>query len=622
MISLKRARVESLESRRLLSATISGVVYQDIGAVGSLQPGDPPLAGWTVFLDLNHDSTLDPGDPSTVTDASGRYTFSDVVAGTYDVREETVTGFKAIPDAFQTVSVTDGQTLANVDIGNQKLIDFTYPGLSAAQDDVNNGTDVTTANIPYSSIAISGKYIVTINGNSISTYRRDDGTLLTTQSLAYFFGLAATVSTTTTPLPNYANATDAEVIYDTGVGKFFVAAIANGSIADGTEGTSDILIAGSPRLAPNSGNWHYHSINVQDPNLTEQPGNSTALPTTPNQTASNLSLSVNGSAVYITTNINDSSGSFFGSRLWIIPHAKAFALASTKLVYYVYDPSAPGPTPTYSLPELANLDAANYSSKSISNINAAYFVANSSSADGLDIIEVRHPGKKAIFSLRTFSLTALGTPTGTSTTAAPAAQPDGAPSIDTSADAISAAWRTNFFWIADTLTPSTGADAGNATVYWFELNIPTNNSNANFNLLDNGTVSGSSISTGASTFAPSISIDRDQYIALSFSAAGPSLDPGSYVVSRRTPDPLGTMRPAYTLNAGSSTYSDNLNSAGLAEWGSSAMVLDPTTQERFWVLGRAATGPTAADPTPNTGPWSQQLVGFEIPPKIFPVING
>jgi SdrD B-like domain len=598
MISLKRARVESLESRRLLSATISGLVYQDIGAVGSLQPGDPPLGGWTVFLDLNHDSKLDPGDPSTVTDASGRYTFTDVAAGTYDVREQTVTGFKAIPDAFNTVTVTDGQTLSNVNLGNQKLVDFTYPGLTAAQDDVNNGQAVTTANEPNSSTAINGKYIVTISGNSINTYRRTDGTLLTTQSLADFFKLADAVAEGPTMLPNFANATDAEVIYNAGVGKFFIAAIANGS-----DGTSDILIAGSPRLAPNSGNWHYHSIDVQDQNTTTQPKN-VSLPTTPNQTASNLSLSFNGNSIYIAANINDSSGAFFGSRLWIVPRMKAFALATTKLVYYLYDPS----TSAGLTADLSNIDAANYSSKSISDIGIAYFVANATTADDLvDIIAVRQPGKNAIFSLKT-----LTTPMDTSSAVAPAAQPDGGPSIDTSASAISAAWRKNFFWIADTLTPTADSTPGPATVYWFELNIPTS-FNAKFTPLDNGSVSGSSISTGASTFAPAISIDRDQFVALSFAAAGPSLDLGSYVVSRRTPDPLGTMRPAYTLNAGSFTYS----TTGLVEWGSSSMVLDPTTQERFWVLGRAAT-----DPSSTSGPWSQQLIGFELPPKIFPVVNG
>ena len=548
MASLKRACIESLETRRLLSATISGVVYQDIGAVGSLQPGDPPLAGWTIFLDLNHDDSLDPGDPSVVSDASGRYTFSNVTAGTYDVREEPVTGYKPIPVAFQTVTLIDGQVFANLNFGNQKLIDFTYPGLSAAQDSVNNNNATTPTNIAKSSIAINGKYIVTITGNSISTYRRVDGTLLTTESLAYFFGLASTVSTNAPPLPNFAEATDASVIYNAGVGKFFIAAIANGS-----DGTSDILIAGSPRLAPNSGTWHYHSIDVQDQNISTQPLNVT-LPTTPNQTASNLSLSFNGNSIYIAANVNDSSDSFFGSRLWIVPRGKAFALTSTKLVYYLYDPSS-----EVSLPELSNIDAANYSSKSISNVEVAYFVAEDTTSPGdfLDAIKVTNPGKNAKFALTRIAtppVTPNGpipTPPAISTTAPPpAAQAGGAPSIDTTNAAISAVWRNNYFWIADTLTPSTGPDAGNATVYWFQFVIPTTFTSG-LNLVNFGSVSGSDISAGASTFAPAISVDRDQYMAVAFTAAGPNLAPGSYVVSRRTPDSMYSTRPAYTIDAGS-----------------------------------------------------------------------
>jgi microcompartment protein CcmK/EutM len=69
------------------SFQISGSVFTDLNANGALDSGEPGLAGRTVFLDLNHSGNLDAGDPSTVTDANGAFTFTNLSAGTYTVRE-------------------------------------------------------------------------------------------------------------------------------------------------------------------------------------------------------------------------------------------------------------------------------------------------------------------------------------------------------------------------------------------------------------------------------------------------------------------------------------------------------------------------------------------------------
>jgi hypothetical protein len=66
---------------------ISGVVIHDSDLNGMQDTGEPGLAGQVVFLDLNNDGVLDPGDPSTTTDANGNYTFSGLTPGTYTVRQ-------------------------------------------------------------------------------------------------------------------------------------------------------------------------------------------------------------------------------------------------------------------------------------------------------------------------------------------------------------------------------------------------------------------------------------------------------------------------------------------------------------------------------------------------------
>jgi hypothetical protein len=68
--------------------SIQGTVFDDLDRSGVLAPAeDRRLTGWTVYLDLNHDGTRDPGDPTTVTDlVDGTYSFSGLAAGTYVVR--------------------------------------------------------------------------------------------------------------------------------------------------------------------------------------------------------------------------------------------------------------------------------------------------------------------------------------------------------------------------------------------------------------------------------------------------------------------------------------------------------------------------------------------------------
>jgi hypothetical protein len=69
------------------AAEIHGTVYNDANANRQRNTGEAGLAGWTVYLDLNHDGRLDEGDPVTTSDASGAYSFTGLPAGTYTVME-------------------------------------------------------------------------------------------------------------------------------------------------------------------------------------------------------------------------------------------------------------------------------------------------------------------------------------------------------------------------------------------------------------------------------------------------------------------------------------------------------------------------------------------------------
>ena len=71
--------------QRSINGTISGKIYDDRNGNGSQDAGEPNRAGVTVYLDLNQNSRLDSAEPTTATDANGRYQLTRV-PGDYVVR--------------------------------------------------------------------------------------------------------------------------------------------------------------------------------------------------------------------------------------------------------------------------------------------------------------------------------------------------------------------------------------------------------------------------------------------------------------------------------------------------------------------------------------------------------
>lgn len=79
------------------NSSISGMKWRDINGNGVKDEGEPGLAGWRIFLDLNNDGIFDDGsqedadgqaEPYVITPEDGTYQISELSAGTYIVREE------------------------------------------------------------------------------------------------------------------------------------------------------------------------------------------------------------------------------------------------------------------------------------------------------------------------------------------------------------------------------------------------------------------------------------------------------------------------------------------------------------------------------------------------------
>ncbi len=103
----RKLAVESLEARKLMAAEIFGTIYEDLDRNGVKSGGENGLPGWTVFLDLNKNSTMDSGEPSAVTNVDGAYRFASVAPGTYRVSELVQPGWTPTSAISKDVSVVD-----------------------------------------------------------------------------------------------------------------------------------------------------------------------------------------------------------------------------------------------------------------------------------------------------------------------------------------------------------------------------------------------------------------------------------------------------------------------------------------------------------------------------------
>ena len=97
------------------------VLYAPTSATPVVVPG-AGLPGWKIYLDLNENGTLDAGEPSDVTDMSGRYEFIGLEAGTYKVREVMQPGwmqiFPGAPDFQHVVALAADEVIDNINFQN------------------------------------------------------------------------------------------------------------------------------------------------------------------------------------------------------------------------------------------------------------------------------------------------------------------------------------------------------------------------------------------------------------------------------------------------------------------------------------------------------------------------
>ncbi len=133
----------------LANQSVTGFKWSDTNGNGIRDAGEPGLAGFTIYVDLDGDNRIDIGEPSGRTNADGSYTISPPTSGTYAIREVLPPGYvqtfpSAALDGEHTVTFTSNP-VRGIDFGNQPARDYgdapsPYPTL-VSSNGANHGFD-------------------------------------------------------------------------------------------------------------------------------------------------------------------------------------------------------------------------------------------------------------------------------------------------------------------------------------------------------------------------------------------------------------------------------------------------------------------------------------------------
>jgi len=130
------------------AGSIAGTKFNDTNSNARRDPGEPPLANWQIYLDLNRNGRLDSGEPNTFTNLQGNYAFVNIPADTYLVREVQQPGFQQTTPNPDPVNVTSNASIGNINFGNVFFVGsisgLKYNDLNA--NSIRDATDPPLAN--------------------------------------------------------------------------------------------------------------------------------------------------------------------------------------------------------------------------------------------------------------------------------------------------------------------------------------------------------------------------------------------------------------------------------------------------------------------------------------------
>jgi hypothetical protein len=360
---------------------------------------------------------------------------------------------------------------------------------------------------------------------------------------------------------------DPKVIYDTYSDRFVIMTMERQDTADGDPvNSSRLLVAVSDDGDPN-GTWRFTAINSK---LTISSAE---------RWADFPGFAATETAVYISANMFGfgASGSYAGVRLWIIPKSTFYA----------------GQTPTIAVTNPHNGLANSGNTTQLARMAGLapsgvglWLVATgwtNGANDQVRVLRVNNSLTSPTFSEQFLSLGDVDN----AAVAIPTAPQSGSTTRVDAGDRrpSDAMWRNNELWLAHTVVPPSGADAGQATARWVRIN--TSNIN-NLLVADQGAIGGETIASGTYTYYPNVAVNEYGHAAIGFSASAASKFPSSYFVTRRATDSAGSVSSPILLRAGTDFYVRTFGGSA-NRWGDySGIAVDPGNQ-CFWIFNQHAT---------------------------------
>jgi len=141
------------------TASISGSVDATLaGGNGSVPEVVKGLPGVTVYIDSNGDDQLDSNDTAVETDANGNFDFTDLAAGTYQVREMVPNNYAMSTPAagYLNVTVATGQSVSGQDFLNTPIAAGTVQAVYQLYSPMTNDHLNTTSLAEYNALATAG----------------------------------------------------------------------------------------------------------------------------------------------------------------------------------------------------------------------------------------------------------------------------------------------------------------------------------------------------------------------------------------------------------------------------------------------------------------------------------
>jgi hypothetical protein len=125
-VNVARGSVNTIDFFDLVPSvgSISGIVFNDADGDGGQAVGEPGLAGWQVFIDVDGNGIAGATEPSTLTDPAGGYSFAGVPYGQTVVREVAPADWLATNPVSQARSFLqlNGAATSGVSFGNRERI--------------------------------------------------------------------------------------------------------------------------------------------------------------------------------------------------------------------------------------------------------------------------------------------------------------------------------------------------------------------------------------------------------------------------------------------------------------------------------------------------------------------